>query len=69
MIGARSLRRQPGLCRLSYPDTRETWTGLDVDLCRAILGGESSNDASKVKFVPYSPRTASTALHQRLDVW
>jgi ABC-type amino acid transport substrate-binding protein len=40
-----------GLPGFSYPDDKGNWTGLDVDLCRAISAA-IFNDASKVKFIP-----------------
>src|SRR6201987_5628889 len=43
------------------PDAQGNWTGLDVDLCRAIAAA-IFNDASKVKFVPLSAKDRFTAL-------
>lgn len=43
------------------PDAQGAWTGLDVDLCRAIAAA-IFNDASKVKFVPLSAKDRFTAL-------
>jgi general L-amino acid transport system substrate-binding protein len=43
------------------PDAQGNWTGLDVDLCRAIAAG-IFNDASKVKFVPLTAKDRFTAL-------
>ena len=37
------------------------WTGLDVDVCRAIAAA-IFNDANKVKFVPLSAKDRFTAL-------
>jgi general L-amino acid transport system substrate-binding protein len=43
------------------PDARGNWTGLDVDLCRAISAA-IFNDASKVKFIPLTAKDRFTAL-------
>ena len=43
------------------PDAQGKWTGLDVDVCRAIAAA-IFNDASKVKFVPLSAKDRFTAL-------
>jgi general L-amino acid transport system substrate-binding protein len=43
------------------PDAQGVWTGLDVDLCRAIAAA-IFNDATKVKFVPLSAKDRFTAL-------
>jgi general L-amino acid transport system substrate-binding protein len=43
------------------PDTQGNWTGLDVDLCRAIAAA-IFNDATKVKFVPLTAKDRFTAL-------
>ena len=43
------------------PDAQGNWTGLDVDLCRAIAAA-IFKDASKVKFVPLTARDRFTAL-------
>ena len=40
-----------GLPGFSSPDDKGNWTGLDVDVCRAIAAA-IFNDPSKVKFVP-----------------
>ena len=44
-----------GLPGFSNPDDRGNWTGLDVDLCRAVAAA-IFNDASKVKFAPLSAK-------------
>lgn len=44
-----------GLAGFSNPDDRGNWTGLDVDLCRAIAAA-IFNDPSKVKFTPLSAK-------------
>jgi general L-amino acid transport system substrate-binding protein len=43
------------------PDAQGNWTGLDVDLCRAIAAA-LFNDATKVKFVPLTAKDRFTAL-------
>ncbi|HVZ51847.1 MAG TPA: amino acid ABC transporter substrate-binding protein [Pseudolabrys sp.] len=43
------------------PDAQGNWTGLDVDVCRAIAAAVL-NDATKVKFVPLSAKDRFTAL-------
>jgi ABC-type amino acid transport substrate-binding protein len=45
----------------ALPDSRGTWQGLDVDLCRG-LAAAIFNDASKVRFVPLSASQRFTAL-------
>jgi general L-amino acid transport system substrate-binding protein len=44
-----------GLAGFSNPDDKGNWTGLDVDICRAIAAAVL-NDASKVKFTPLSAK-------------
>src|SRR4026209_746693 len=44
-----------GLPGFSSPDDKGTWTGLDVDFCRAIAAA-ILNDATKVKFTPLSAK-------------
>jgi general L-amino acid transport system substrate-binding protein len=43
------------------PDAQGNWTGLDVDLCRAIAAA-IFNDANKVKFVALTAKDRFTAL-------
>jgi general L-amino acid transport system substrate-binding protein len=50
-----------GLPGFSLPDDRGNWTGLDVDICRAIAAA-IFNDSTKVKFVPLSAKDRFTAL-------
>jgi general L-amino acid transport system substrate-binding protein len=50
-----------GLPGFSSPDDRGNWTGLDVDLCRAIAAA-IFNDPNKVKFSPLSAKDRFTAL-------
>jgi general L-amino acid transport system substrate-binding protein len=44
-----------GLPGFSSPDDKGTWTGFDVDLCRA-LAAAIFNDPTKVKYTPLSAR-------------
>src|SRR4026207_1236992 len=50
-----------GLPGFSTPDDKGNWTGLDVDLCRAIAAAVF-NDATKVRFIPPSGKDRFTAL-------
>jgi general L-amino acid transport system substrate-binding protein len=50
-----------GLPGFSSPDDKGNWTGLDVDICRAIAAA-IFNDPSKVKYVPTSAKDRFTAL-------
>src|SRR5712664_2478629 len=57
-----------GLPGFSSPDDKGNWTGLDVDVCRAIAAA-IFNDGSKVKFVPLSAKDRFTALQSgEIDV-
>ena len=57
-----------GLPGFSAPDDKGNWTGLDVDLCRAIAAA-IFNDPTKVKFVPLSAKDRFTALQSgEIDV-
>src|ERR1043166_4564098 len=49
------------LAGFGLPDAQGKWTGLDVDVCRAIAAA-IFNDASKVKFVPLSAKDRFTGL-------
>ena len=58
----------PGLPGFSSPDDKGNWTGLDVDICRAVAAA-ILNDANKVKFVPLSAKDRFTALQSgEIDV-
>jgi general L-amino acid transport system substrate-binding protein len=50
-----------GLAGFGQPDAQGNWTGLDVDLCRAVSAA-IFNDPTKVKFVPLSSKDRFTAL-------
>src|ERR1700730_5332782 len=49
------------LSGFGLPDSQGNWTGLDVDLCRAIAAA-IFNDATNVKFVALTARDRFTAL-------
>ena len=44
-----------GLAGFGVPDEKGVWTGLDVDVCRAIAAAIFS-DATKEKYVPLSSK-------------
>jgi len=50
-----------GLAGFSQADSQGNWTGLDVDVCRAIAAAVLG-DASKVKWVPLTAQQRFTAL-------
>src|SRR5690349_17619788 len=50
-----------GLPGFSTPDDKGNWTGIDVDVCRAVAAA-IFNDPTKVKFVPLSAKDRFTAL-------
>src|SRR5882724_1625561 len=50
-----------GLAGFGLPDSQGSWTGLDVDFCRA-LAAAIFNDPAKVKFVPLTAKDRFTAL-------
>src|SRR4051812_17246748 len=49
------------LAGFGLPDAQGRWTGLDVDLCKAIAAA-IFNDPSKIKFVPLTAKDRFTAL-------
>jgi general L-amino acid transport system substrate-binding protein len=49
------------LAGFGLPDSQGRWTGLDVDLCKA-LAAAIFNDPTKVKFVPLTAKDRFTAL-------
>jgi general L-amino acid transport system substrate-binding protein len=51
----------PGLAGFGIPDAAGEWSGLDVDLCRAISAA-IFNNPKKVKFTPLSSKDRFTAL-------
>ena len=57
-----------GLPGFSSPDDKGNWTGIDVDICRAVAAA-IFNDPTKVKFVPLSAKDRFTALQSgEIDV-
>jgi general L-amino acid transport system substrate-binding protein len=57
-----------GLPGFSAPDDKGNWTGLDVDICRAVAAAVF-DDPTKVKFVPLSAKDRFTALQSgEIDV-
>ncbi|WP_430514341.1 amino acid ABC transporter substrate-binding protein [Pannonibacter phragmitetus] len=50
-----------GLPGFSNPDAQGNWSGLDVDVCRAVAAA-IFGDASKVKYSPLSAKERFTAL-------
>src|SRR5687768_18579174 len=50
-----------GLAGFSAADSQGAWTGLDVDVCKAIAAAVL-NDGTKVKYVPLTPQQRFTAL-------
>jgi len=50
-----------GLPGFSNPDANGNWTGIDVDVCRAVAAAVLG-DASKVKYSPLSAKERFTAL-------
>jgi general L-amino acid transport system substrate-binding protein len=59
--GALNCGSNPGLAGFGLPDAQGNWTGLDVDVCRAI-GAAIFDDPTKVKFVPLTAKDRFTAL-------
>ncbi len=57
-----------GLPGFSNPDDKGEWSGIDVDVCRAVAAAVFG-DATKVKFVPLSAKERFTALQSgEIDV-
>ena len=66
--GSLSCGVSQGLPGFSTPDDKGNWTGLDVDVCRAIAAA-IFGDPTKVKFVPLSAKDRFTALQSgEIDV-
>ena len=53
-----------GLAGFSAADSSGNWTGLDVDICKAVAAA-TLGDASKVKWVPLTAQQRFTAQQQR----
>ncbi len=57
-----------GVPGFSNPDEKGNWTGIDVDVCRAVAAAVLG-DAGKVKFTPLSAKERFTALQSgEIDV-
>ncbi len=57
-----------GLAGFSAADSQGNWSGLDVDICRAIAAA-TVGDATKVRFVPLNAQQRFTALQSgEIDV-
>ncbi len=57
-----------GLAGFGQPDAKGNYTGLDVDVCRAVAAG-LLGDASKVKYTPLNAQNRFTALQSgEIDV-
>ncbi|MDR3467029.1 MAG: amino acid ABC transporter substrate-binding protein [Xanthobacteraceae bacterium] len=66
--GSLSCGVSQGLPGFSAPDDKGNWTGLDVDVCRAVAAA-IFDDPTKVKFVPLSAKDRFTALQSgEIDV-
>ena len=66
--GALNCGVSQGLPGFSNPDDKGSWTGIDVDYCKA-LAAAVLGDANKVKFVPLSAKVRFTALQSgEIDV-
>ncbi len=50
-----------GLAGFSAADSNGNWTGIDVDVCRAVAAA-TLGDANKVKYVPLAAQARFTAL-------
>ena len=50
-----------GLPGFSNPDGEGQWSGLNVDICRAVAAA-ALGDAGRVKFIPLTEKTQMTAL-------
>jgi general L-amino acid transport system substrate-binding protein len=51
----------PGLAGFSIADSQGNWSGLDVDICRAVAAA-LLGDATKIKWTPLSAQQRFTAL-------
>ena len=50
-----------GLAGFSAADSQGNWTGLDIDVCKAIAAA-TLGDATKIKWVPLNAQQRFTAL-------
>lgn len=51
----------PGLAGFSAPDSRGNWSGIDVDVCKAVAAAVLG-DARKVRWVPLNSQQRFTAI-------
>ena len=66
--GALTCGSNTGLVGFGLPDAAGAWSGLDVDLCRAIAAAIFGDD-KKVKYIPLSSKDRFTALQSgEIDV-
>lgn len=66
--GSLSCGTNTGLAGFALPDDKGNWTGIDVDVCRAISAA-IFNDPNKIKFVPLTAKDRFTALQSgEIDV-
>ena len=66
--GTLSCGTNTGLAGFALPDDKGNWTGIDVDVCRAISAA-IFNDPNKIKFVPLTAKDRFTALQSgEIDV-
>lgn len=57
-----------GLAGFSSPDAKNNWSGIDVDVCKAVAAA-IFGDVSKVKYTPLSAKERFTALQSgEIDV-
>jgi general L-amino acid transport system substrate-binding protein len=59
--GFRTCGSNTGLAGFGQPDAHGNWTGLDVDLCRAIAAA-IFDDPTKARFIPLAAKDRFTAL-------
>lgn len=62
--GAVNCGVSPGVPGFSLPDSQGRWSGLDVDICRAVAAA-LFNDAGKVVFTSLNPKDRFVALTSR----
>lgn len=66
--GALNCGVNTGIAGFSAPDAKGNWSGIDVDLCRAVAAA-IFKDPSKVKYVPLTAKERFTALQSgEIDV-
>ncbi|MCB1528885.1 MAG: transporter substrate-binding domain-containing protein, partial [Hyphomicrobiaceae bacterium] len=60
-LGKLSCGVNTGIAGFSAPDDKGNWSGLDVDVCKAVAAAVFK-DASQVKYVPLTAKERFTAL-------